>query len=169
MMTWFSGDQSFKCRSRTYTWSVGPRLGHRCACRYSGTKQAGPSVNTMVITKLEMYPSWFSMTSNDFDVLMRRHLLKWLTRSCGIKESTIFQGRLYQGKSWNYQLWQAPIGLEFRDVASVHGWMYHNSHYKVWHNITYPSPNFNGCTVEVWEWISDFTPHFIGHVITYPC
>ena len=22
---------------------------------------------------------------------------------------------------------------------------------------------------EVWEWISNFTPHFIGHVITYPC
>ena len=23
-------------------------------------------------------------------------------------------------------------------------------------------------TVEVWEWISDFIQHFIGHVITYP-
>ena len=31
------------------------------------------------------------------------------------------------------------------------------------------SPNFNGCTVEVWEWISNFIPHFWGHVITYAC
>ena len=30
---------------------------------------------------------------------------------------------------------------------------------------TYPFPNFNGATVEVWEWISNFIPHFI----TYPC
>ena len=25
------------------------------------------------------------------------------------------------------------------------------------------------CTVEVWEWISDFIPHLIMDVITYPC
>ena len=32
---------------------------------------------------------------------------------------------------------------------------------KVWDEITYPFPNFNGVTVEVWEWISNFIPHFI--------
>ena len=32
--------------------------------------------------------------------------------------------------------------------------------------ITYSSPNLNGATVEVWEWISNFIPHFTGHVIT---
>ena len=34
--------------------------------------------------------------------------------------------------------------------------------------ITYPFPNFNGWKVEVWEWISYFTPHFLMDVITYP-
>ena len=34
--------------------------------------------------------------------------------------------------------------------------------------ITYLFPNFNGATVEVWEWISNFISHFIGHVIVYP-
>ena len=29
--------------------------------------------------------------------------------------------------------------------------------------------NYNGCTVGVWEWISNFIPHFIMDVITYPC
>ena len=24
-------------------------------------------------------------------------------------------------------------------------------------------------TVEIWEWISNFIPHFTGCVITYPC
>ena len=35
--------------------------------------------------------------------------------------------------------------------------------------MTYPFQNFNGATVEVWEWISNFIPHFPGHVITYLC
>ena len=29
---------------------------------------------------------------------------------------------------------------------------------RLWDEITYQFQNFNGCTVEVWEWISDFTP-----------
>ena len=28
--------------------------------------------------------------------------------------------------------------------------------------ITYPFPNMNGCTVEAWEWTSNFVPHFLG-------
>ena len=39
---------------------------------------------------------------------------------------------------------------------------------KVWSEITYPFSNFNGCTIEVWEWISYFLPHFVMGVITYP-
>ena len=27
----------------------------------------------------------------------------------------------------------------------------------------------NGTTLEFWEWIRNFTPHFTGYVITYPC
>ena len=34
--------------------------------------------------------------------------------------------------------------------------------------ITYLFQNFSGTTVEVWEWISDFMPHFIMDVVTYP-
>ena len=41
-------------------------------------------------------------------------------------------------------------------------WINDYIHYKVWDGITYPFPNINGSTVEVWEWNSNFTPHFIG-------
>ena len=37
-------------------------------------------------------------------------------------------------------------------------WIINYIHYKVWDGITYPLPNFNGATVEVWEWISYFIP-----------
>ena len=40
---------------------------------------------------------------------------------------------------------------------------------KVWNEITNPSLNFNGCTVEVYEWIGNFISHIIMGVIIYPC
>ena len=40
---------------------------------------------------------------------------------------------------------------------------------KVLDEITYPFLNFNGYTVEVKEWKSNFILHFIMDVITYPC
>ena len=40
---------------------------------------------------------------------------------------------------------------------------------KVWDEIIYLFPNFNGATVEVWEWISNFIPHFTRHGITNLC
>ena len=41
-------------------------------------------------------------------------------------------------------------------------------HYNVWDEITHPFPKFNGTTVKVWEWMSNFIPCFIVHVITHP-
>ena len=39
---------------------------------------------------------------------------------------------------------------------------------KMSNEITYAFPNFNGATVEVWEWISDFIPHFMMDAINHP-
>ena len=39
----------------------------------------------------------------------------------------------------------------------------------LWDEITYPFPNFTGCNVEAWEWISNLIPHFIMDAITYLC
>ena len=48
-------------------------------------------------------------------------------------------------------------------------WISNYIYYKLWDEIIYPFLNFNGCNVEVYEWISNFIPHFTGHVITYLC
>ena len=40
---------------------------------------------------------------------------------------------------------------------------------EVWDDITCPFSNFNGWTIEVREWISDFISHFIMDVIIHPC
>ena len=48
-------------------------------------------------------------------------------------------------------------------------WISNRTHYKVFDEITYPFPNFNGATVEVWELIRNFIAYFTGHVLTYSC
>ena len=40
---------------------------------------------------------------------------------------------------------------------------------KVLEEITYSFPNFNGCIVEVREWINNFIQYFKMDAITYPC
>ena len=54
-------------------------------------------------------------------------------------------------------------------LTLILAWKSNYIHYKMYDKIIYPLPNFNGTIVAVWEWISNFTTHFIGHVITYPC
>ena len=41
-------------------------------------------------------------------------------------------------------------------VTLIQTWISNYNHYKLWDEISYPFPNFNGVTVEVWEWISNF-------------
>ena len=61
----------------------------------------------------------------------------------------------------------------FTNINLIPAWISNFVNYKVWDKITYPFPNhpfpnLNGCTVGVWEWISNFIPHFTGHMFTYP-
>ena len=40
---------------------------------------------------------------------------------------------------------------------------------KMWDEIIYPFPNFNGIIAEIRERLNDFIPHFDMDLITYPC
>ena len=82
------------------------------------------------------------------------------------------------GSTWSLWLgWQDILGWHSYDgrgpfyshgLTSTLAWIRNYIYYNVWYEITYPFPNFNGCTVEIWEWLSNFIPHFIGRLITYP-
>ena len=52
------------------------------------------------------------------------------------------------------------------ELASA--WISNHTLSKVWDEIIYPFPNFNGATGEVWEMISYSIQHFIMEIITYP-
>ena len=60
-------------------------------------------------------------------------------------------------------------GLTYLSLSVIPAWISNCIHYKVWAELTYTFPNFNGATVEVWEWTSRFNPRCTGHVVTYPC
>ena len=51
----------------------------------------------------------------------------------------------------------------------IPAWIKKLYHYKVYDEIIFLFANFNGATIEVWKWTINFIPHFIGHVIIYPC
>ena len=61
---------------------------------------------------------------------------------------------------------QGPILITM--INFYPAWISNYIHSKVWDEITYRFPSSNGCTAEVWEWISDFIPHFTRRVINYP-
>ena len=42
----------------------------------------------------------------------------------------------------------------------IPAYKYNCIHYNVWDKITYPFRNFKDATVEVWEWINNFIPHY---------
>ena len=61
------------------------------------------------------------------------------------------------------------INLPLIGLTLISVWISNYIFSNEWDEITYPFPNFNGCTVEVWEWISNYIPHFMMDVIIYPC
>ena len=70
--------------------------------------------------------------------------------------------------SWCVHEFKAQRTLLRDGLTLIPIWVSNHMHSKVWDEITYPFPNLNSCTIEVWERISNFTPHNIMDVITYP-
>ena len=52
-------------------------------------------------------------------------------------------------------------------LTLIAAWICNNMPTEVWDTYMHPFPNFNGCTVEVWEWMSSFISHSVMNI--YPC
>ena len=46
-------------------------------------------------------------------------------------------------------------------LTLISAWISKYINYKAWDEITNPFPNFNGATVEIWEWISRSTKYVV--------
>ena len=59
------------------------------------------------------------------------------------------------------------MNFEMSSAKMASSTLSNHMHYKVWDQITYPFTNSKGCTIKVWEWISNSPPYFIGCMISY--
>ena len=56
----------------------------------------------------------------------------------------------------NPPIWsKISVPYHYLGLTLMSSWISNQSYCKMWDDITYPFPNFNGATVEVWEWISN--------------
>ena len=53
------------------------------------------------------------------------------------------------------RVWAKLAGVPLTDMVYLESWHWRVITCRVWDEITYPFPNFNGWTVDVWEWISN--------------
>ena len=71
------------------------------------------------------------------------------------------------GWGWGYQDYYLALGpLLLTWIKIIAAWLSNHIHYEMWDEINGPFPNFSVGTIEVWEWINDFTSHITGHVIS---
>ena len=76
----------------------------------------------------------------------------------------IFANKFFRTSCLNISVAENRTGIFSVILAGISN----DIHFKVLDEIAYLFPNSNGVTIEVLEWISIFTSHFTGHVITYP-
>ena len=55
----------------------------------------------------------------------------------------------------------------YHGLTLIPAWITNYIHSMVWNEIGYLFPNFNGGTVEAWEWISNFIPHSTQHIMSH--
>ena len=141
-----------------FTWSIYPywsgllcwHWGNRWICE----NQLIYNHNKAQQSKNRVHISW--------DIL---YTLIRYTYSYTILRKTVY---LYWSQKKDHRSRYIPGPLHLQGWTLIPAWVSKHAPCKVWDEITHPFPNFDGCTVEVWGWIRNFTPHFIVEVITYP-
>ena len=68
------------------------------------------------------------------------------------------------------KLWTSSSPFYYHGLTLIPSWISNCNyiHSKVLDEITYSFLNFNACTVEVWEWLSNVISHLTRQGITYP-
>ena len=76
----------------------------------------------------------------------------------------------WRNSKWRRGYYEISRHLDGLNVIYLHwltmipAWISNHLLSELWDDITYPFRNFNGCTVEVSEWISNVIPHFTEQV-----
>ena len=81
---------------------------------------------------------------------------------------------MFSRRGDSHYIWEILLGMSlirtpfyWYELTLIPSWKSNHLPGKMLNEITDPSSNFNSVPIEVWEWISDFTPNFTIDVITY--
>ena len=119
----------------------------------------------------EIQRRWFHQRSYSVTVAYSNNLIDNLIQDTGHITVVIFHNLATIGCSFvKCQGNHIHLALPCRAwINLISAWMSNHMASKVCDEITYPFWNFKGCTIEVWERMINFIPHFIMDVIAYPC
>ena len=143
-----------------------------CSCQWVNSWDGLGSHHCLCFTKIQgqevmTYPEgkWCSLT-DDINFVVQH------SQCCDILRGLVghFEWRqlINKGDSrWPKNLRREHCNFVVRTVPAVGISNYF--HFSMWGEITYSFPNFNGTTVEVWAWTSNFIAQPTGNVITYSC
>ena len=67
------------------------------------------------------------------------------------------------------QVSRSGLCYDFNAMTLIPAWISNHISSKVCGEIICSVSNFDGCTIEVWEWINNFILHFKMDVIIFPC
>ena len=119
---------------------------------------ANPESICLAILIYSMMPNW---------MIFYRLRLKICTAY-----SKYFSHEIFLCRNWFFLIIN-DLGVDSQGPFYKHGstlipaWISNHMLSILWDGIGYPFANFNGFTVEVWEWISNFISHYVMNVITY--
>ena len=94
---------------------------------------------------------------------------EWMVKCVNSLKKLLWAWKIFTGVSIRPQLFFTLGPFHQYGLTLFQGWGVYHMPSKVWDKISYPFPNSNGCTIEICDTISTFTPHFTMDVITYPC
>ena len=70
-------------------------------------------------------------------------------------------------RSLNREIERGPRLVTVVNLTVIQAEFSNDIHYKLWDEITYQFPNFNGATVEVWKWISNIAERGLPRYSTW--
>ena len=123
-----------------------PKLGHHCAYSYPSTKLEHAISRHHADNQTFYNVFWILKNSNSFSLV--RCTIQNGRRYNATQRATSGENMIgYHGVNGFSDQWTLLLTwLNFKTA-----WIGNYIHYEEWGEITYPSPNFNGCTVELWE------------------
>ena len=115
------------------------------------------STGNVLILSHYLNPCWTSLRMQEYvDILRTLQLTGYVWPDAA--DSRVSYRHISLQHNFTQNTWDP---FYWHGLTLIPAWISSCIHCEVWDEIVYPIPNYTGCPIDVWEWISNFIPHFI--------